>query len=211
MAIAESLFDTCFVCNGTGYELGKQTANKCQHCEGTGQFIYNDVNRAHMMMIKKSTFKKYKTSLRKNKNKISRIEDKSTQQARRQCLVLSSITGTPSDKSGAISSSWYALNLGCKSGLLAKSDCNSVINSSSDLLTFLSTLTLIVCDEKLPNSNMSLAVFNLTASCSECSRFCNTDIALPDVLAMRSSCFFPDFFTKFVFQISSHLSRFTAL
>lgn len=76
MAIAESLFDTCFVCNGTGYELGKQTANKCQHCEGTGQFIYNDVNRAHMMMIKKSTFKKYKHLYEKIKNKISRIEDK---------------------------------------------------------------------------------------------------------------------------------------
>lgn len=76
MAIAESLFDTCFVCNGTGYELGKQTANKCQHCEGTGQFIYNDINRAHMMMIKKSTFKKYKHLYEKIKNKISRIEDK---------------------------------------------------------------------------------------------------------------------------------------
>ena len=76
MAIAESLFDTCFVCNGTGYELGKQTANKCQHCEGTRPFIYNDVNRAHMMMIKKSTFKKYKHLYEKIKNKISRIEDK---------------------------------------------------------------------------------------------------------------------------------------
>ena len=76
MAIIESMFSTCFVCKGVGYEPGENCNEKCKHCNGTGQFIYDNINRAHIMMIKKSIFEKYKDLYEKILDKITIIEEK---------------------------------------------------------------------------------------------------------------------------------------
>ena len=76
LALAETLFTKCFICKGVGtIVIDNSKLEKCPHCEGTGEFIYEDVHRAHIMKIPIKLFKKHKKQYIKIREIIIDIEN----------------------------------------------------------------------------------------------------------------------------------------
>ena len=60
LALREMLHSVCFICNGRGNIVTENKIHKCVHCNGTGQFIYNDINRPEFIDMDKEEYIKYK-------------------------------------------------------------------------------------------------------------------------------------------------------
>jgi hypothetical protein len=60
LALREMLYSVCFVCNGRGSIITENTIHKCVHCNGTGQFIYDDNNRPEFIDMNKEEYNKFK-------------------------------------------------------------------------------------------------------------------------------------------------------
>jgi DnaJ-class molecular chaperone len=63
------------VCQGTGYLKTTDSIDKCPHCDGTGEFIYDDQVRSSIMGVKKNYFMKYKKEYESIIEKINTIEN----------------------------------------------------------------------------------------------------------------------------------------
>ena len=75
-ALAETLFTKCFICKGVGtLTVNNNRIETCKHCNGTGEFIYEDVHRAHIMKIPMKVFRKYKNQYIKIRDEIIDIEN----------------------------------------------------------------------------------------------------------------------------------------
>ncbi len=55
-ALREVIYTYCFFCNGRGRLSDWNNNQKCTHCNGTGQFDYNDSNRPQIIGIDKNTY-----------------------------------------------------------------------------------------------------------------------------------------------------------
>tara|TARA_Y100000389_G_scaffold84977_1_gene81719 strand:- start:571 stop:1116 length:546 start_codon:yes stop_codon:yes gene_type:complete len=75
LALRETMYPNCFVCQGRGTVINNERIEKCQHCEGTGQFIYNDDNRPEFIGIDKKEFMKFKVPYIKSLDYIKNIEN----------------------------------------------------------------------------------------------------------------------------------------
>ena len=60
LALREVIYPHCFVCQGRGTVVAGDRIQKCQHCDGTGQFIYDDDNRPEFLGYKKEEYMKLK-------------------------------------------------------------------------------------------------------------------------------------------------------
>ena len=60
LALREVLYPNCPFCQGRGTIITGSSITKCQHCEGSGQFIYNDDNRPQFLGYKKQEFMELK-------------------------------------------------------------------------------------------------------------------------------------------------------
>ena len=74
LAFREIFYESCFVCQGRGTISNGDRIEKCMHCDGTGQFIYDDDNRPEFMGIEKERFMKFKKSYMEMLNMIRDIE-----------------------------------------------------------------------------------------------------------------------------------------
>lgn len=74
LAFREVFYETCFVCQGRGTISNGDRIDKCMHCDGTGQFIYDDDNRPEFMGIEKEKFMKFKKSYMEMLDMIKDIE-----------------------------------------------------------------------------------------------------------------------------------------
>jgi RecJ-like exonuclease len=54
------MLTVCPFCHGRGVIKTKNSIEKCYHCEGTGQFIYDDDNRPEFLGMKKEEYMDYK-------------------------------------------------------------------------------------------------------------------------------------------------------
>ena len=76
MALAETLFTKCFICKGVGTVfINNSSIEKCHHCNGTGNFIYEDIHRANIMKIPIKLFKKHRRQYYKIREEIVEIEN----------------------------------------------------------------------------------------------------------------------------------------
>lgn len=62
LAIKEVIDTTCVFCKGKGTIREEDSIHTCMHCEGTGQFIYDDENRPHLSDISIEDYRKYRKS-----------------------------------------------------------------------------------------------------------------------------------------------------
>ena len=60
LALREVIYPNCFMCQGRGTIANGNSIEKCQHCDGTGQFIYDDDNRPEFLGYKKEEYMKLK-------------------------------------------------------------------------------------------------------------------------------------------------------
>ena len=60
LALRETIITTCPFCQGRGVNKNKNSIDKCYHCKGSGQFIYDDDNRPEFLGIDKEEYKKFK-------------------------------------------------------------------------------------------------------------------------------------------------------
>ena len=60
LALRETMLTVCPFCHGRGVIKTKNSIEKCYHCEGTGQFIYDDDNRPEFLGMKKEEYMNYK-------------------------------------------------------------------------------------------------------------------------------------------------------
>jgi len=74
LALREVIMTVCPFCQGRGVVKSKDSIIKCQHCAGSGQFIYDDDNRPEFMGIEKEKFMKFKKSYMEMLNMIRDIE-----------------------------------------------------------------------------------------------------------------------------------------
>tara|TARA_R100001510_G_C7653886_1_gene212394 strand:- start:832 stop:1359 length:528 start_codon:yes stop_codon:yes gene_type:complete len=75
-ALAETLFTKCFICKGVGTTtVNNSRIEKCPHCNGTGDFIYEDVHRAHIMKVPMKVYKKHRNQYFKIRDEIVDIEN----------------------------------------------------------------------------------------------------------------------------------------
>ena len=56
LALREVIYPHCFVCQGRGTIASGDSIQQCQHCEGSGQFNYNDENRPEFLNMKKKDY-----------------------------------------------------------------------------------------------------------------------------------------------------------
>lgn len=75
MALAETLFTSCFVCKGVGTFIEDNRIKKCVHCGGSGNFIYEDISRANIMKIPMKLFRKHRKQYFKIREEIVDIEN----------------------------------------------------------------------------------------------------------------------------------------
>ena len=74
LAIKEVIDTTCIFCNGKGKITDKNYIKMCVHCEGTGQFIYDDNNRPQISGIKSNVYNKYKKLYYELLNYVKEVE-----------------------------------------------------------------------------------------------------------------------------------------
>jgi len=56
LTLREVIYPHCFICQGRGTVASGDSIQQCQHCEGSGQFIYNDDNRPEFLNMKKKDY-----------------------------------------------------------------------------------------------------------------------------------------------------------
>jgi|TARA_A100001011_G_C14290285_1_gene835860 hypothetical protein len=74
LALREVILTVCPFCHGRGVIKTKNSIDKCYHCEGTGQFIYDDDNRPEFLGIDKEEYKKFKKPYMETLNFVKNIE-----------------------------------------------------------------------------------------------------------------------------------------
>ena len=76
LALAETLFTKCFICKGVGtVVVNNSSIEKCPHCDGTGEFVYEDVHRAHIMKIPMKLYKRHRKQYFKIREEVVDIEN----------------------------------------------------------------------------------------------------------------------------------------
>ena len=74
LAMSETMDTTCPFCHGVGSVSVGNTIQKCSHCDGTGQFIFDDDNRHHIMGYTKEGYMEFREPYMKILNMIKDIE-----------------------------------------------------------------------------------------------------------------------------------------
>jgi len=74
LALREVIITVCPFCKGQGVVKTKDSIDKCYHCEGTGQFIYDDDNRPEFLGIDKEEYKKFKKPYMETLELVKNIE-----------------------------------------------------------------------------------------------------------------------------------------
>ena len=74
LALSETIDATCPFCLGVGSVKTASGVDKCYHCNGTGQFIFDDNNRPAIMDIPKKTYLYFKRLYLDILDKIKGIE-----------------------------------------------------------------------------------------------------------------------------------------
>jgi len=75
LAISEVMDNVCPFCLGRGSVTSGDKIVKCEHCQGTGQFIYDDNNRYEIMGYDKKGYMEFKKQYMKVLEKIKDIEN----------------------------------------------------------------------------------------------------------------------------------------
>jgi len=60
LSLREVILTVCPFCQGRGVVKSKDSIDKCYHCEGTGQFIYDDDNRPEFLGMDKKDYMEFK-------------------------------------------------------------------------------------------------------------------------------------------------------
>jgi hypothetical protein len=60
LTLRETMYPNCFICQGRGTIIVGDSIQQCGHCEGSGQFIYNDDNRPEFLNMSKDEYLKFK-------------------------------------------------------------------------------------------------------------------------------------------------------
>ena len=74
LALRETIMTVCPFCKGQGVVKTKNSIDKCNHCEGTGQFIYDNNNRPELIGITKEEYEKFRRPYLKTLEFIKNIE-----------------------------------------------------------------------------------------------------------------------------------------
>tara|TARA_S200002703_G_scaffold157584_1_gene165801 strand:- start:552 stop:1091 length:540 start_codon:yes stop_codon:yes gene_type:complete len=74
LALRETIMTVCPFCKGQGVIKTKNGIDKCNHCEGTGQFIYDNDNRPELIGITKEEYEKFKKPYLKTLEFVKNIE-----------------------------------------------------------------------------------------------------------------------------------------
>ena len=74
LALREVIMTVCPFCQGRGVIKTKNSIDKCYHCEGTGQFIYDDDNRPEFLGMDKKDYMEFKRPYMETLDFVKNIE-----------------------------------------------------------------------------------------------------------------------------------------
>lgn len=74
LALRETIHTRCVFCQGRGTVATNDTITKCEHCDGTGQFIYNRDNRPELLNMDKKDFLQFEKPYLETLELIKNIE-----------------------------------------------------------------------------------------------------------------------------------------